>query len=102
MVADLACRIDGGVRKEQPGAFFPEMRADVEPLHFANAISDFSQRHTTSGISLKLSQEQPTFGWSVLSGKIGKLSGEVLKAKIYPGRVGILLKKVPHDGQMLC
>ena len=102
MVADFASGMDGGICEQQPCAFPPEDRTHVKPFHFANAFRDFAQADTADKIAVSLSQKKAAFGWSIFARQIGEFRGEVLKAEVYPERVGILLEKLPHDRKMFC
>jgi len=72
----------------------------VEPLHFADAIAQFPDRHASNGLIVSNGQKQLPVRWSVIAGKPIEFLLESLEAEVNAEVFGVLHEKVADGNEM--
>ncbi len=70
-----------------------KLRAEIEPLHFADSRLQSMQRHATCQLAPIRREQQPAVGRSVISGEAGEFLVETLKAQTEAERLCVLQKE---------
>src|SRR3989442_1070982 len=88
-----------GLRYDRFGKLSPEvqaakLRSDIKPLHFADALFNLPQRHTSGDLVFVERDEQTPARRRVIAGKIGQLFIEILKAQVDAQRRGVFSEKL--------
>jgi hypothetical protein len=72
----------------------------MEPLHFAEAVLQLSDRHAASrGLAVEGQEESPVRG-SIRPWKYVKLLLEALEAQVEPERLGVFHKQLPDGAEV--
>jgi hypothetical protein len=100
VVADLPGLLNHGQRKGATKTMPSELRANVEPLHFAIAAFERSKGNTACWLLILVCEEKSAIGWCIDSWKVGQFLIEVLKSKINAHRRCIFQKKLPEPSNL--